>query len=226
MRKKLPKAGASFLSFALFTFGAFSAVSACASDFRVGGSLGYGGAGISADEAASSSSTTTSTTTTSSSSSLTTVQRSEGPGTFSIFVDYQVSDKYMVSLETARGFRLGPFSSGVGFTGVAVRKYFGTIPAVAQSSPDKTILVVRKYNMFFGLSGGLATGDIYRSDDQVPSVQSSGIYLGFRIGADYPLGPGIGLRPELVYSNTITSSNVNPSTVTLFSLQCGLYFFL
>jgi hypothetical protein len=52
------------------------------------------------------------------------VSRSEGPGVFGFGIEKPLSDKWSLAFEHRRGFRLGPFSSGVGFTDVTWRWYY------------------------------------------------------------------------------------------------------
>jgi hypothetical protein len=48
---------------------------------------------------------------------------------------------------------------------------------------------------------------IRRDNDLVPNIEGSGLYFGLaHWSADYPLAPGIGLRPEFLYSTTIFQS--------------------
>lgn len=184
-----------------------------ASDFRLGASVGYGGAGVTQLESIN--------------GTKLTIQRADAPATFSFFADYMISDSYSVSIEHSRGVQFGPFSSGVSFTGVAGRWYFSSPPPTVSKAPyDQTILLVKKFTPFFGLSMGLAVGDIYREGDAVPSVSASGVYLGYRLGAEYPIAPGVGIRPEIVSSSTFSSSVLNPASLSFFAFQLGLYFFL
>jgi hypothetical protein len=185
-----------------------------AGDFRLGTGLGYGGAGITKVDSVG--------------TDKQSVKRSEGPGTFSLFLDYMVSDSIAVGFEHARGYRLGPFSSGVGFTGITTRWYFRTpAPTVARAAPDQSTLLVKQFSFFVGLGSGIAAGTINRDEDLVPSVTSSGVYIGFILGADYPLSPGVVLRPQITsYSTFSSSSKTSPAELSYFSFGAGIYFFL
>ena len=162
-------------------------------NFRTGGALGFGGSGLQQAVVVN--------------GTPTVVQRSEGPGTISIFVERMMSDYFGLALEHTRGFSLGPFSMGSYFTGLAGRYYFsGPAPTVGSTNGENTILVVNRFTPFARLATGVASAEIKRDNDQVPSVSASGVYMGFRFGADYPLGPGIGIRQEIIYSTTFYQS--------------------
>jgi hypothetical protein len=192
------------------------ATSARAGDFRFGAGLGYGGAGITKAEAVGTSDAKQS------------VKRSEGPGTISLYVDYVLGDRATLGFEHLRGYRLGPFSSGVGFTGINTRWYFrNPVPTVGKSTDGGSTLLVQQYSFFVGLGSGVAVGTINRDDDKVPSIQSSGVYIGINFGADYPLAPGIVLRPQITsYSTFSSSSKTSPADLSFFSFGASVYFFL
>lgn len=187
---------------------------AFAGDYRLSGGLGYGGTGI----------TQTSTTNTAQG----TVKRSEGPGIMMIGLERIMSDTITLSIDHMRGFRLGPYSSGVSFTGFAGRYYFqGPAPWGAKEIDTKkeTTLLVKRFHPFAGMAAGIASGTIDRPGDAVPSVSASGIYVGIRVGADVPFTPtGIGLRPEIASSFTLLKGLVDPSSLSLFSVGCSFYF--
>jgi hypothetical protein len=207
------KSPLSLISLLIFTTFLGFSENSLASDFRLGATVGYGGAGITQQEEVQGVETT--------------IQRADAPATFSFFLDYMISDSYSISLEHSRGVQFGPFSSGVSFTGLAGRWYFSSPPPTVAKAPyDETILLVKKFTPFFGLSIGLATGDISRAGDEVPSVSASGVYLGYRLGAEYPLSPGIGIRPEIVSQSTFSSSLLNPASLSFFAFQIGLFFYL
>jgi hypothetical protein len=186
-----------------------------AGDFRIGGGVGFGGGGV--------------TKTVEVQSTNTSVQRSEGPGTISIFVDYLLSDRFTVGLDHSRGFRLGPASSGVAFTSFVGRWYFlGPVPSVKKGTNDTTLLV-KRITPFFGLAAGVASASISRENDVVPEMSSSGIFYGYRLGLEYSLAPGLGFRPEIVYSSTLSSASesvLSSSGLSFFSVQMGLFIFL
>ena len=195
-------------------FPALLITTASASDFRLGTGLGYGGAGI--------------TKVTTVGEDKQSVKRSEGPGTFSLFVDYVLSDTVGIGLEHNRGYRLGPFSSGVSFTGINTKWYFrGTAPSVAKVSETGSTLLVKQFSFFIGLGSGVATGSISRDDDLVPTLSSSSMYIGFLLGADYPLSAGVVLRPQITsYSSFSSSSTTSPASLSFFSFGAGIYWFL
>ena len=136
-----------------------------------------------------------------------------------------MTDQITLTFEHARGFRLGPYSSGVGLTGVYGRYYFNTIPWGAKETKGETVMFVKGYHTYVGIGLGVASGSITRTDDTNPYVEGSGVFFGFKYGADIPLSAkGYGLRPELTFSGTIMSSSVKPTSVSFLSLGCGFYF--
>ncbi len=195
-----------FLLFFISTF--FCIHSAHASDWRVGALMGYGGTGISGTHTVN--------------NVPVVVQRSEGPGVLTITVDTLISESTLISIEHSRGFRLGPFSSGVSFTGLGARWYRGPAPSMSKPEGDTTMLFVKKYSFFAGVATGLAQGTIVRQNDQVDSVQGSGVYIGTKFGFDLPQTPSRLLRTELVYNTTFFSATTPPTTVSEFSLQFGM----
>lgn len=205
---KLPDLG-QWILFLSLIFGYAS--QAHASDFRFLAGFGYGGAGI----------TQTQTT-----SGLGTVQRSEGPGVATIAVERIMGEHFTLAFDHSRGFRLGPFSSGVAFTGFSARYYFmDAVPWGSKETKDETTIFVRRPHFFAGAGAGVADGTIERSEDVVKVVSASGIYAGIRIGADVPMNPhGFGLRPELASSFTLIAGKIDPAKLSLLSIGCSVYF--
>ena len=194
-----------------------AAPAAEASGFRLNLSLGYGGAGIARAAAPA----------TPGVPAVLAATRSEGPGTISLSIDYLFSDILSAGVEQSKGFRLGPFSSGMTFTGIFGRWYFlGPAPSVADTSNnlngDSSTIFVKKFSPFVGPAVGLGTGTITRTGDLIPDVSGSGVYFGYKLGADYPLARSVGIRPEIVYNTSLTGTD----QITEFSAQCGIYFFL
>lgn len=185
-----------------------------AGDFHLGTGLGYGGAGITKVEDVG--------------GTKESVKRSEGPGTITFYADYMLSDVFSIGFEHLRGFRLGPASSGVSFTGINTRWYFRTpAPTVAKASPTESTLLIKQFSFFVGLGSGFAGGNINRDDDLVPSLSASGAYFGFILGADYALSPGVVLRPQITsYSTFSSSSKTSPASLSYFSFGASIYFFL
>ena len=183
--------------------------------YRWGFSAGYGGTGITNTQTVG--------------SGTATVERSEGPLVVDLFIDRLLSDRFGLTFEHSRGVSLVPFSAGVSFTGVVTRWYFfGPAPSM-EAAPSGSTILIKRFVPFAGLAAGIAQASITRdSSDVVQLVSGSGVYFGGRFGADYPLGPGTGLRPQLVYSTTEFSSSFStsatPPTLTQFSAQCGWYY--
>ncbi|CAN5679686.1 hypothetical protein BH10BDE1_BH10BDE1_17330 [soil metagenome] len=182
------------------------------SRWRYGGSLGFGGSGIAQAVKLN--------------GSYQVVERSEGPGIFSVFVDRFLSDYYNLAFEHSRGFTLGPFGMGSSFTGLALRYYFwGPGSTVPKVDGTETVLLVKRFTPYAGVATGVASAEIKRDNDLVSSVSGSGVFMGIRVGADYPMSPGWGLRPELTFSTTFYQDPLLPSTLSESSIGCGAYVF-
>jgi hypothetical protein len=187
---------------------------ASAHEWRIGGLLGYGGAGVITNQQIDPKSAPTS------------ISRAEGPGIFTLLIDDAVSDSLVFGFEHSRGFRLGPFSSGASFTGVAWRWYFSPVPSIARPAEGESTVLIRRYAFYLGAATGVALADIYRENDLVAQTQGSGAYIGFRFGADCMLRPGVGVRYEILSSTTFYASGADAQTLSEFALQGGLFFLL
>ena len=205
---RLPKLGQWIL---FLTLSYFHLPQACAGDYRLLVGFGFGGSGISQENTDN--------------PSIGTVKRSEGPGVATLGLEKILSDHVTLSFDHSRGFRLGPFSSGLAFTGFSGRYYLGSIPWGSKEAKGEPTLFIKRPHAYVGLGAGVAQGTIIREGDIVPTVTASGIYVGFRGGADIPLNShGFGIRPELMMSGSFASSKPNPSKLTLVSLGCQVYF--
>lgn len=184
-----------------------------ASDFRLGFSLGYGGSGLTKNMSV-----------TANFEKMDVIaNRDEGPGAFSLFADMPINDFFLASVEHFRGFRLGPVSSGVSMTGFVGRWYFlEPLPSYPMISESESRVFIKSFVPFVGATIGIGMGTIVRSGDLITDLDGSGLYVGWRMGADYPVMPGIGVRPEIFYSSTIFSD----AKVTGFAVQCAVYFYL
>lgn len=201
-------------SFLLITLLVFllsvDAQSANSRRYRFGGSVGFGGSGVTQVATVN--------------EQLQIVERSEGPAVISLFVDRLMSDYFSLGLEHTRGVNFAPFSMGSSFTGVTGRYYFwGPASSVAETEGTESLLLVRRFTPYAGLAVGAALASIRRENDLVPNIEGSGLYFGFRLGADYPLAPGIGIRPEFLYSTTIFQSPTLASSLSEYSIGCGLF---
>jgi hypothetical protein len=188
-------------------------------ELRLGAAVGLGGAGITSLETVTSTDGTT--------SEATNVSRSESPGALGFLIEKQFSEHIIGSIDHFRGFRLGPFSTGVSFTGLTVRWYFRDPPPSVPSAGEgerKTVHLFKSFSPSVALSSGLGTGSIKRDNDQVPVVSGSGIYMGIALGGDYQLDRGVIWRPEIRSYTTIASSALKPTTLKFFSLNCTFLF--
>jgi hypothetical protein len=201
---------------ALLTSGASAQAGGWSQDWRYGFSVGYGGAGSSSSEVAKDGTTMK-------------VDRSEGPLMFDLFVDRLLSDSLGLTFEHSRGISLAPFTSGASFTGLALKWYFlAPAPSMTAAAEGSSVLV-KRFVPFAGIAAGVARVNIERdASDLVPIVSHTSAYTGIRLGADYQIAPGQGLRPQIVYStSTFTdsfSTAPTPPTLSQFALQCGWYF--
>ncbi|MEO5668252.1 MAG: hypothetical protein ABIR96_09355 [Bdellovibrionota bacterium] len=187
-----------------------------AADFRLGVNLGFGGAGI----------TMLRNLGTDSEPKIATVQRAQGPGVLNLSVDQILTKSWAVSFEHSRGFTLAPFSSRVHFTGIAGRYYITPSLDPLPGPSDETVLRIKRIAFYVGASTGVAIGTVTLEGDLVPSVTSSGIYFGGKGGAEYAISTSMGIRTEINYALTLSSSGKNPSNMTLFGAQLGVFFFL
>ena len=186
---------------------------ALAGDYRAVTGLGFGGAGIKRNSSL-----------TSSVPGL--VTRSEGFGTLEVGVERILSDRLTLSISHSRGFRMGPFSSGVGFTGLFGRFYLFQQSWGSSDAGSESTLLVRRILPFLGAGLGLASGTIERpAPDLVQKLSASALFLGLRLGADLPLSQkGFGVRAEIASSFTGTTTGPEPSSLSYFSVGSALYF--
>lgn len=192
-------------------------------DWRFWAAIGFGGTGINKNVAVDASGTPDPSGKTPEEGAETSlVERSEGPGTFALGVEYLFSDHMSVSLEHARGYRIGPYSSGVSFSGLSLRWYFKeAAPTNGVTDPHASTILIKRFTPFAGLGMGIASGQIARDNDLVANLNGSGMYVGARLGADFPLAPEVIVRPELVSSNSITG----PAHMVEFTFRVALVLF-
>jgi hypothetical protein len=95
--------GTSVLMALLVFLFSFDAQSSNSRRYRVGGSVGFGGSGVTQVATVN--------------EQLTIVERSEGPAVISFFADRLMSDYFSLGLEHTRGVNFAPFSMGSSFTG-------------------------------------------------------------------------------------------------------------
>ncbi len=181
------------------------------STYNIGGSIGIGGTGLKKVVPVDGVETN--------------VARSESPGVFSLFIDKLYSDSWSFSFEHSRGFRFGPFSSGVSFTEVTSRWYpFSPVMHLTNSAEEKSFLFVKRYSPFVGGGLGIAAGSISREGDVISQVDASGIVMSFRGGFDYSMSPDFAIRPEITYATSIMATGTYPSILSKFAITCGFVF--
>lgn len=188
-----------------------SPLSSQGSTWRGGAGLGLGGQGIKKQ-------------TTTVEDSLTTVERSESPLTGQIYLDRLILPNWTLGIEHSRGFRMGPFSSGIGFTSGIVRWYYlAPPPEPSRQLKSLSTFFQRRWSPYGGFSTGVAFGQVVREADLVPSVSESGVHIGFRGGADYLYKPSMGLRAEVTFQTTLFQNQVRPGYLQEFSLWAGFF---
>ena len=150
--------------------------------------------------------------------------KSEGPAIFGVSAERALSNKWNLSIEHRRGFRFGPFSSGVGFTDVTWRWYYlGSVPPIV-SNETVSFVFTKKWVPFLGISAGVAFGSITREGDKVARVKSSGAILGTKIGVDYHYKKDVIMRPELIVSSTFMNAGAIEESMSEFGLMYGMIF--
>lgn len=184
-------------------------------DFSVGLTLGLGGAGI-----------TTPVTVT---GVKTTLTRVESPGVFALNLDYLMFENFRLGIEHARGFRVGPASSQVSFSGIYLRWYFlGPAPFPVTKVSEGATLMVRKIVPYVAGGSGVALAAVTRDGDIVPSVDGAGVFIGGRVGADYALSATTGVRTEVALAFTVNANSVNsvPVSLNYFAYHLSIYYYL
>ncbi len=149
----------------------------------------------------------------------------QAPGMLGISVEKFLNEKWSLALSHRRGFELGPFGVGVGFTGFIARRYFLRAPTFLPKKELKNSVTLQRWVPYAGLGFGVASGSIDREEtDAVGSVSGSGVFMGIHLGVDYHLYPNLILRPEFFTSSTFMSSAKAPSTVKEYGLVMGFHF--
>ncbi len=181
-------------------------------DWRVGGGIGYGAAGIS--------------TTSQINGVGIAVNRSDGPLAYSLSVEKALSAKSTIGIDLFRGVSLGPFSEGVTFIGMNYRYYYPNMTPFAIGSSDdaSTTLVIQEYCPFIGGRFGVAQGQISRNQDLISDVNASGVFVGMQVGFDYQSTSRLVYRTALSTSKTMGSSDPAQSSLSEFTLIFGAYY--
>ncbi len=152
------------------------------------------------------------------------ISRSEVPGMIGISVETFIHSDWSVAIAHRRGFRFGPFSMGVGFTGTTVRYYpWHDAPIIPKSELEASFTLL-KWAPFVGGGVGIANGSIDRERDVVGTISSSGVFFGFHAGFDYHWLPRLVVRPEILFSTTIIDTSAAPATLREFGAVVGLHF--
>lgn len=179
-------------------------------DFIYGGMFGFGGSGIEKTVIVENTDFD--------------LSRAETPGMFGLSVETFIAPKYSLALSHRRGFRLGPFSSGVSFTGFTLRRYFYNPPPIIPHSKLSSAVTMQTWAPFIGLGTGLAIAKTERETDVIPNVTSTQVYFGIHIGFDYQISPNLILRPEIFTSSSVIDVSDTPATLEEFGVVCGFHF--
>jgi hypothetical protein len=179
--------------------------------WTVGAGLGFGGQGITKQVEAEN-------------GALQTVQRSESPLVAHLFADRVVLPSWAMGFEHSRGFRLGPFSSGVGFTSLNLRWYYLAPPIEPITTPEKSTFFEKRWTPYTGFTLGLANGKIQRQGDIFDEIGETGVHIGLKNGIDYFYDSQVGLRIELSVASTLMQGGARPGALQEFSLWSGFFF--
>ncbi len=179
-------------------------------DFIYGGMIGYGGSGIDKTVIVE--------------NQKFDVSRAETPGMLGLSVETFVSKNYSLALSHRRGFRLGPFSSGVSFSGLILRRYFYNAPPIIPHKNLASSVTIQTWAPFIGLGTGLAQATTERETDVIKTVRSSQVYFGLHVGFDYQISPTLILRPEIFTSSSFIDVSDTPATIEEFGVVCGFHF--
>lgn len=152
------------------------------------------------------------------------VNKADVPFAFAASYEFVTSDRTSLSIDHTRGLQLSPFSSGIGFTGLSWRWYYGGDVPNTPEFTDRSFMIATDRVFFIGASVGLAAGTIIRGGDAVPSTSGSGVYVGFRAGYDVQTDPGVIFRAELFSAQTTGSSGLIKSTLNALMVGAGLVY--
>lgn len=152
------------------------------------------------------------------------LSRAESPGMIGLSIETFIADQYSLGFSHRRGFRLGPFSSGVSFTGFILRRYFYNAAPILHNKRLATAITVQRWAPFVGLGTGLAMADTLRDGDVIANVDASAVYAGFHVGFDYQISPGLILRPEIFTSSSLVDVSKTPAKIEEFGVVCGFHF--
>lgn len=179
-------------------------------DLMYGVFTGLGGTGVSEDIMTTAGDTLTN-------------DRSEEPLVFGFSVETHINEKWTLALSHRRGVKMGPFRSGVGFTGLTVRRYFLRPSSYLPPKDSVNTATIQRWAPYIGLGGGIAIGSIKR-DEVGGGAKGSGVFFGIDIGVDYPLYPKLILRPRLFTSATFMDDSATPAVLQELGIGCSFIF--
>jgi hypothetical protein len=187
-----------------------SCLFAAKASYKIGGVLGFGGAGITSDQEIQ--------------EQTITVSRSDNPIVINFWIEFDLSDSETIALGQLRGVSVAPFSTGVQFNGVTWRWFYpNLVPSFKESSEFSTVMI-GGFSPYVGLDLGLAQGTIARRNDLVSEVDASSVYYGLRAGVDRQIESGIVGRFELMSGMTFPTKGLVRNSLTAFSLGYGIYY--
>ena len=135
--------------------------------------------------------------------------RTESPYTFAFLIDYQLTSTLVLGVEHYRSLvdDDGP-SSGVGFTGVFGKFFFGSMRT--QNLPKNDVIsqdeiIVKGYFPYVGVSAGVGQASLRALDATTGGDRSLSVggYVGGKIGVEYPLQRDFTLFAEASFAMTV-----------------------
>lgn len=151
-------------------------------------------------------------------------KRGESPLVAQFLIEYDLNSKWTLGLRHSRGARLSPFSTGIGFTGLVVRRYFSNKRPYLPSKRAKDRVTVMNWAPFLGLSTGFAVANTEREREVIANVDSSGFFIGVHLGVDYHMFANFIFRPELIYATTLFDATEQPATISQMGLVLNVMF--
>lgn len=176
-----------------------------ASSLRTGGMAGVGDSVVNTDE---------------------NLVRTEGPISYSFFLEYSFDSRLTLAAEHVRSLDLSPVSTGISMTGLHGKYYFYT-PHPQNLKPQlglrSTVNVIQKsWSPYVGTGIGFSQSSVLPRTDEETAAASAGLYIKASFGVEYPLWGKWGLRSELSYGTSV----VGTGQVQMLNWLWGIYAYL
>ncbi len=146
----------------------------------------------------------------------------EGPLVLSVVVDFDLTSRMSLGVEHSRSLALSPMGTSIALTGLVARWYLVTpvINPIRLNETFQTIRITQQgISPYLGAGIGFGQASVLGSEDK-DNVVSLNVMLAPRIGFDYPLTGGLGLRAEAVVGFSIFGTG----TTSTNQLQGGLIY--